>query len=225
MSDTDDTQFQRSVEETKKKKRGVRNDENYKRNVIKKRCRVQGKAYINYSENAVNARKLGDECRDNCLGQNKNHTMIRMCTASVETNRYKKVEQFFPIKEHSFLPNNRDFGVIKRRLKRSDRIFSVHEYTEIIIASKTPGYVMCSEFIGGLTDHTYKIHMPRNVERVPVRMPEKNPHQEKVPILETKITDFGKEMSCVPEEYHPFYQEILEWPTKVSKKEEMEFQA
>ncbi|CAH1114664.1 unnamed protein product [Psylliodes chrysocephalus] len=36
MSDTDDTQSERSVEETKKRKRGVINDENYKRNVIKK---------------------------------------------------------------------------------------------------------------------------------------------------------------------------------------------
>ncbi|CAH1104294.1 unnamed protein product [Psylliodes chrysocephalus] len=62
MSDTDDTQSERSVEETKKRKRGVRNDKNYKRNVIK-RCRVQGKVYANYKENAVYARKLGDGFR------------------------------------------------------------------------------------------------------------------------------------------------------------------
>lgn len=216
---------------------------------------------------------------DNCPGQNKNHTMVRMCAALVESNRFKKVEQFFPIRGHSFLPNDRDFGVIKRRLKRFDRVFSVHEYTEIIIASsaqknftvmevsgeeiidfkqwwpklykknvmsletsnkiiprakkqpfsistfhhfrhnsESPGYVVCSEYISGMMNHTFQIHMPRNVERVPVRMPEKNPHQKKVPVLETKIRDIGKAMPYVPEVYHPFYQEILKWPTKQSKK-------
>lgn len=45
-----------------KRKRGVRNDENYKRNVIKK-CRVQGKAYVNYKGKSVAARKVGEGCR------------------------------------------------------------------------------------------------------------------------------------------------------------------
>ncbi|CAH1099478.1 unnamed protein product [Psylliodes chrysocephalus] len=63
---------------------------------------------------------------DNCPRQNQNHTMISMYAASVETNRFKNVEQFFPI---------RGFGVIKQRSKRFNHIFSVHEYTEIIIAS------------------------------------------------------------------------------------------
>ncbi|CAH0562999.1 unnamed protein product [Brassicogethes aeneus] len=63
MSDTDNSQSESSVEEaTKKRKRGVRNDENYQRNVIKK-SRVQGKAYVNYKGNAVAARQLGDGCR------------------------------------------------------------------------------------------------------------------------------------------------------------------
>lgn len=215
---------------------------------------------------------------DNCPGQNKNHTMVRMCAALVETNRFKKVEQFFPIRGHSFLPNDRDFGVIKRRLKKFDRIFSVHEYTQIILASsaqrkftvmevsgkeiidfknwwpkfykksvisletlkktiprtqkqpfsisqfnhfihnsESPGYVVCSECIAGLTSHTFQIHMPRNIERVPVRMPERSSLWEKLPILETKITDIGKAMPYVPEAYHPFYQEILAWPKKCKK--------
>lgn len=63
MSDTDDTQLEKAIEEVpKKRKRGIRNDENYKRNIIKK-ARVQGKAYVNYKGKAVEARKLGDGCR------------------------------------------------------------------------------------------------------------------------------------------------------------------
>lgn len=63
MSETDDTQSERSVEGAKKKrKRGIRNDEIYKRNVIKN-ARVKGQAYVNYKGNAVAARNLGVGCR------------------------------------------------------------------------------------------------------------------------------------------------------------------
>lgn len=89
---------------------------------------------LNYIENYVPPST--QELRlysDNCPGQNKNHTMVRMCMALVETKRFKKVEQFFPIRGHSFLPCDRDFGLIKKRVKKHDRIFSVHQYTEIIV--------------------------------------------------------------------------------------------
>lgn len=46
----------------KKRKRGVRHSEEYKRNVIKK-ARVEGKAYVNYKGNPVAERKVGEGCR------------------------------------------------------------------------------------------------------------------------------------------------------------------
>ena len=57
-----------------------------------------------------------------------------MCMALVET-RFKKVEQIYPIRGHSFLPCDRDFGTVKKLLRRFDRIFSVHEFTRLIITS------------------------------------------------------------------------------------------
>lgn len=72
---------------------------------------------------------------DNCPGQNKNHTLVRFCMALIQTGRFDKVTQYFPIRGHSFLPCDRDFGVIKRHLRKFDRIYSVHEYTEHIIQS------------------------------------------------------------------------------------------
>lgn len=72
---------------------------------------------------------------DNCPGQNKNHCVVRFCMALVDTGRFKKVQQFFPIRGHSFLPCDRDFGVIKRSLKKHDRIYNLHKYTEVIITS------------------------------------------------------------------------------------------
>lgn len=72
---------------------------------------------------------------DNCPGQNKNHTLVRFCMGLTQTGRFNKVQQYFPIRGHSFLPCDRDFGAIKRYLKKFDRIYSVHQYTEKIIQS------------------------------------------------------------------------------------------
>lgn len=74
---------------------------------------------------------------DNCPGQNKNHCLIRFCAALVETGRFGKIDQIFPIRGHSFLPCDRDFAIIKRKLKRYDRIYDLHTYTEIIIISSS----------------------------------------------------------------------------------------
>nr|CAI5835290.1 unnamed protein product [Callosobruchus analis] len=56
-------------------------------------------------------------------------------THPVENGRFRKIEQIFPIRGHSFLPCDRDFAVIKRNLKKYDRLYDLHEYTEIIVAS------------------------------------------------------------------------------------------
>ena len=63
--------------------------------------------------------------RYNCPRQSKNNTVIRLCMALVK--RFKKVEQIYPIRGHSFLPCDRDFGTVKKLLRRFDRIFSVHD--------------------------------------------------------------------------------------------------
>lgn len=72
---------------------------------------------------------------DNCPGQNKNHCLIRMCMGLVESGRFSKIEQIFPVRGHSFLPCDRVFGTIKRKLRKHDRVYNVHEYTELIILS------------------------------------------------------------------------------------------
>lgn len=49
--------------------------------------------------------------------------------------RFLKIEQFYPIRGHSFLPCDRDFAILKRNIKKSDRIFTLKEYAELIIKS------------------------------------------------------------------------------------------
>lgn len=69
---------------------------------------------------------------DGCPGQNKNHTILRFALALVNSGRFKEVTHFFPVRGHSYLPNDRNFGVIKRKLKKCDRIYVPQEYSSII---------------------------------------------------------------------------------------------
>lgn len=74
---------------------------------------------------------------DGCGGQNKNHTVVRVLSALVSQGLFKNIEQYFPIRGHSFLPCDRDFAVLKRKIKRSDRIYTVKEVAALILCSTT----------------------------------------------------------------------------------------
>lgn len=76
---------------------------------------------------------------DGCGGQNKNHTLIRLCLAIVHAGRFKSVNQYFPIRGHSFLPCDRDFAVVKRKIKKVDRFYTVKEIADIIVSSSQQG--------------------------------------------------------------------------------------
>lgn len=69
---------------------------------------------------------------DNCPGQNKNHTVIRFLMALTDTQRFRKIKHYFPVRGHSFLPNDQDFGVAKRKIKKHDRIFVPDQYYSIM---------------------------------------------------------------------------------------------
>jgi len=72
---------------------------------------------------------------DNCGGQNKNHALSRFSLALTNTGRFKKVKQFFPVVGHSYSPCDRDFAIIKRSLKKCNRLYTIRELTELIIKS------------------------------------------------------------------------------------------
>lgn len=72
---------------------------------------------------------------DGCPGQNKNNTMLRFMLALTDSKRFEKVYQYFPTRGHSFLPNDRDFGVIKKMFE-SMIVFTSQENT--LIWFRTP---------------------------------------------------------------------------------------
>jgi hypothetical protein len=53
---------------------------------------------------------------DRCLGQNRNHTVIRFLLSLTHSGRFDIKTHYFPQYGHPFLPNDSSFGVIKRNL-------------------------------------------------------------------------------------------------------------
>lgn len=87
---------------------------------------------------------------DGCGGQNRNHTVVRFLHSLVSEGQYEKIYQYFPVRGHSFLPCDSTFGVIKRFLKRYDRVYTPEQYGEYIEKSSslfTVHYVKTEEII------------------------------------------------------------------------------
>ena len=80
--------------------------------------------------------KISDEVKilklfgDNCAGQNKNHNLVRLMMALCETKRFDKINL-------AFMPNDRDFGIIRRKLRKVERCYKTGDL--INSSSKIPG--------------------------------------------------------------------------------------
>lgn len=70
---------------------------------------------------------------DGCLPQNKNNTVVRLFMALVSQDKFQTINQYFPIRGHSFLPCDRDFSVVKRGLKKFDHTYTLDEYRKRIL--------------------------------------------------------------------------------------------
>lgn len=82
---------------------------------------------------------------DNYGGQNKNHAFSRFLLSLTDTGRFKHVKQIFPVVGHSYASCDRDFGILKRPLRKSNQLFTVHELTELIIKSSSTHKFMVVE--------------------------------------------------------------------------------
>ncbi|PSN40043.1 hypothetical protein C0J52_22489 [Blattella germanica] len=58
--------------------------------------------------------------------------MVCFLMSLVDTGRMSKVVYRLPMRGHSFLPNDRDFGIVKRRRNKVDRYYTVRDVMEII---------------------------------------------------------------------------------------------
>jgi hypothetical protein len=73
---------------------------------------------------------------DGCPGQNRNNTMVRFLLALQATKRFKKIYHYFPARGHSFLTCDRDFGTLKRLVRKHDRVYIPEEYEEMMTSCR-----------------------------------------------------------------------------------------
>ena len=73
---------------------------------------------------------------DACGGQNRNHTVTRFMMALTMTGRFKVIQQYFPVRGHSYLPCDRNFATVKRQVRRYDRLYSPEQYSSLIANAK-----------------------------------------------------------------------------------------
>lgn len=76
---------------------------------------------------------------DGAAGQNKNHSVVRFLMNLCDTERFDKIDHYFPVRDHSYLPCDRDFGSIKRNLRKTDRIYTPDEYADLILQASRIG--------------------------------------------------------------------------------------
>ena len=73
---------------------------------------------------------------DSCPGQNKNATVMHYLFSLVRLGRFKLIQHHFPVRGHSFLPNDRDFGRTETKKKRHERIYTPEQWYEGIKSAR-----------------------------------------------------------------------------------------
>ena len=91
--------------------------------------------------------------------------LLKLC----DRGQFEKIIQYFPVRGHSFLPCDRDFGSIKRLLRRTDRIYTPQEYADLIVKASKVGrfsihQVRTDEII------SFKDWWPRSYKKTPTPM-------------------------------------------------------
>lgn len=72
---------------------------------------------------------------DGCAGQNKNNTVVRFLLTLTTLKKFNVITHYFPQRGHSFLPCDRDFGLVKKKIRRHDRVYLPEQYEEMITQS------------------------------------------------------------------------------------------
>ncbi|CAG9784775.1 unnamed protein product [Diatraea saccharalis] len=77
---------------------------------------------------------------DACGGQNRNNTLVRFFLILIYLGRFEKIHQYFPVRGHSFLQCDRNFGTAKRLIRKKDRIYTPDVYNDMISTAKKTGF-------------------------------------------------------------------------------------
>ena len=69
---------------------------------------------------------------DGCGGQNKNINVLRYLFTLVAVGKFKHIRHTFPVRGHSFFPNDRDFGRIELAKHKHERVYTTQQLKDII---------------------------------------------------------------------------------------------
>lgn len=75
---------------------------------------------------------------DGCPGQNKNYVMLHFLFILVHVLKiFDKITYLFPVRGHSFLPNDQDFALIERKKRRLERVETPEEWDKVILSARS----------------------------------------------------------------------------------------
>ena len=69
---------------------------------------------------------------DSCGGQNKNIHVLSFFLNLVKSHKFKLIHHKFLEGGHTFLPNNRDFGLVKKKLCKRESVFKPFQINKIL---------------------------------------------------------------------------------------------
>ena len=77
---------------------------------------------------------------DNCAGQNKNYYVLLSALRLIHERKVMRIEIIFMVSGHSYLPCDRNFGVLEKKFRVADTIHTTKHYVNVIKSATTPPY-------------------------------------------------------------------------------------
>lgn len=159
---------------------------------------------------------------DACAGQNRNHTLIRFLLTLTMNKRFKEIHEYFPVRGHSFMPCDRTFGLIKRVIRKHDRIYVPDQYKELICKSKAkqPTFLVtdvCNEDIINFKSW-WPVHFKKTTQSKPFGTP-----PTKVPFSISKFKQIVYRKGDRFIECHEFIDSFVKYKFKLNKNENVPF--
>ena len=95
---------------------------------------------------------------DGCPGQNKNIYLVHYLFTLVKLGEFQHIQHHFPVRGHSFLPNDRDFGRTEMQKRKAERVYTSDQWYEVMKGARrrNPFHVheMPQAEIKAFGDHT-----------------------------------------------------------------------
>lgn len=74
---------------------------------------------------------------DGCPGQNKNYTMLHFLYVLVHVLKmFDSITYLFPVRGHSYLPNDQDFSLISRKKRKTERVETPEGWDNLILQAR-----------------------------------------------------------------------------------------